>query len=52
MYIGGGIAADNRYHSGLIDEVRIYNRALGAAEIKKHYELLRLDKKRQPLLVH
>jgi len=44
-----------RWHGrfkGSIDEARIYNRALSAAEIKKHYELLRLDKKRQPLLVH
>ena len=33
-----------------VDELRIYDRALGAAEFKKHYEILRLDKKRQPLL--
>jgi len=38
--------------NGLIDEVHIYNRALSTDEIKKHYELLRLDKKRQPLLIH
>ncbi len=37
---------------GYIDEVRIYNRALSAEEIRKHYELLRLGKKRQPLLEH
>jgi len=24
-------------HNGLIDEVRIYNQALSAAEIQKHY---------------
>lgn len=35
-----------------IDELRIYNRELSLAEIKKHYELLRLNKKRQPLLIH
>lgn len=40
------------YFYGFIDEVRIYNRALGVDEIKKHYNLLRLDKKRQPLLIH
>jgi len=27
-----------RYFSGIIDEVRIYNRALSAEEIKEHYE--------------
>jgi hypothetical protein len=37
---------------GTIDEVRLYNRALSAAEIFKHYNLLRLDKQRQPLLIH
>jgi hypothetical protein len=48
-----GIRADIiQPFNGLIDEVRIYNRALSAEEIKKHYELLRLDKKRQPLLIH
>lgn len=33
----------------IIDEVRIYNRALGADEIFKQYNLLRLDKQRQSL---
>lgn len=47
-----GSASGIRFFNGLIDEVRVYNRALGAAEIKKHYNLLRLDKKRQPLLIH
>ncbi|PIU98326.1 hypothetical protein COS61_02040, partial [Candidatus Wolfebacteria bacterium CG03_land_8_20_14_0_80_40_12] len=28
----------NRYFNGLIDEVRIYNRALSAAEIKALYD--------------
>lgn len=28
------------YFEGLIDEVRIYNRALGPEEIKKHYQLM------------
>jgi len=37
---------------GKLDEVRLYNRALSADEIFKHYNLLRLDKKRQPLLIH
>ncbi len=29
--------AENRYFSGLIDEVRIYSRALGSAQIQQHY---------------
>jgi len=46
--LGGAGGAEN--FNGILDEVLIYNRALGPAEIKKHYQLLRLDKKRQPLL--
>jgi len=38
------------YFIGRMDELRIYNRSLGAAEIKKHFDLLRLNKIRQPLL--
>jgi uncharacterized repeat protein (TIGR01451 family) len=30
--------SNNRYFNGLIDEVRIYNRALSASEIKANYE--------------
>ena len=37
--------------NGLIDEVRIYNRALSPAEIMKHYELLRRPNRRQIRLV-
>ncbi|MBU4373509.1 MAG: LamG domain-containing protein, partial [Euryarchaeota archaeon] len=37
LYIGSSID-DPRYFSGTIDEVRIYNRALSAEEIKQHYE--------------
>lgn len=39
-------------YEGTFDEVRIYNRALPAAEIKKQYELMMMNKKRQPTLVH
>lgn len=45
--LGGGQSTD-----GKGDEVRLYNRVLPATEIVKQYELLRLDKKRQPLLIH
>lgn len=45
----GGYAGWNIF-PGYIDEVRIYNRALSIEEIKKHCQLLRLGKKRQPLL--
>lgn len=38
--------------SGAIASVSVYDRELSADEIKKHYELLRLDKKRQPLVIH
>ena len=37
--------------TGYIDEVRIYNRALSASEIMKHYELLRRPNRRQIRLV-
>jgi hypothetical protein len=40
------------YYKNLMDEIRVYNRILNATEIKKHYELLRLNKHRQPLLIH
>ncbi len=30
---------DSYYFNGFIDEVRIYNRALSAEEIKRHYEM-------------
>jgi hypothetical protein len=42
----------NYFFNGPMDEIRIYNRALGTDEIKKHFELLRLNKHRQPLLIH
>ena len=45
-----GILNPSEYFYGSLDEIRIYNRALSYNEIKKHYQLLRLDKKRQPLL--
>lgn len=32
-----GLAAGHAYYSGLIDELRVYNRALSAAEITAHY---------------
>lgn len=35
LYIGR--QADGSYVNGIIDEVRIYNRALSAEEIKQHY---------------
>ena len=37
---------------GTMDEAKLYNRAFGIDEIKKQYNLLRLGKKRQPLLIH
>lgn len=45
-----GIVIGGSPFDGIIDELRFYNRALNYNEIKKHYQLLRLDKKRQPLL--
>jgi len=36
LWIGNGMT--NRYFNGTIDEVRIYNRALSADEIKAHYD--------------
>jgi len=46
--VGSGF--DAAFFDGAIDELRLYNRALSYNEIKKHYELLRFNKKRQPLL--
>jgi len=48
MEFGGAGGATN--FNGVLDEFLIYDRALSGEEIKKHYDLLRLDKKRQPLL--
>ena len=48
IYVGSILGAVRFF--GNIDEVRVYNRALSNEEIKKHFDLLRLDKKRQPLL--
>lgn len=48
IHFGGTSTVSN--FNGFLDELRIYNRALNVEEIKKHYQLLRLDKKRQPLL--
>ena len=43
LFIGKG-GTEPYYHNGTIDEVRIYNRALTAEEIKAHYEAkARLD---------
>jgi hypothetical protein len=39
LQIGKWSAYNGRYFNGLIDEVRIYNRALSAEEIKRHYEM-------------
>ncbi len=36
--IGAQSSGSSNFFSGLIDEVRIYNRALSAEEIKRHYE--------------
>ena len=36
LYIGS-IPADSKYFNGAIDEVRIYNRALTASEVRYHY---------------
>jgi len=47
-----GNSNHNYLFKGTIDEVLFYNRILSAAEILKQYNLLRLDKKRQPLLIH
>jgi hypothetical protein len=38
VYIGFDVYQGNRYFNGFIDEVRIYNRALTAEEIKAQYE--------------
>lgn len=35
------------YYSGLLDEIRFYNRCLTTSEILKHYNLLRQNKNRQ-----
>lgn len=48
-FLLGGVWTSQNFY-GCLDEVRLYNRALSYTEIKKHYQLLRLDKKRQPLL--
>jgi len=37
LHIGGAEAQSIRFFPGIIDEVRIYNRALTAEEIRKHY---------------
>ncbi len=37
-YIGADAYFNNKFFNGLIDEVRVYNRALSADEIKGHYE--------------
>jgi predicted MPP superfamily phosphohydrolase len=37
LYIGRSFAAPNRYFNGLMDEVRIYDRALNTAEIEELY---------------
>jgi len=34
---GAGMIGENNFFKGLIDEVRIYSRALTTAEIQKHY---------------
>jgi len=39
----GNDEAENMYWKGLIDEVKIYNRALSAGEIKKHYLQPKMD---------
>jgi len=49
--IGAGYTPTSFTINGLIDEVKVYNRALSAAEIMKHYELLRRPNRRQIRLV-
>jgi len=52
LFIGAQTTIPTTPFNGTIDEVRIYNRILGQSEIIKHYNLLRLNKQRQPLLIH
>ena len=47
-YIGAYAPGTYELTDGSLDEVRIYNRGLSAEEIKKHYNILRFDKERQP----
>jgi hypothetical protein len=47
-YIGAYSPTEYKLTDGSLDEVRIYNRGLSAEEIKKHYNILRFDKERQP----
>jgi hypothetical protein len=35
----GTETAEGAYLNGLLDEVRVYKRALSAEEIKRHYEM-------------
>ena len=37
---------------GFLDEAKLFNREVSAEEVKKHYNLLRLNKKRQPHVKH
>jgi hypothetical protein len=39
LAIGASIELSDRNYDGLIDDVRIYNRALSAAEISKLYQM-------------
>jgi hypothetical protein len=52
LFFGRYPAASIHFFKDMLDEIRIYNRGLSAAEVLKHYNLLRLDKQRQPLLIH
>ena len=38
LFIGKHPTHDTCYFNGVIDEIKIYNRALSADEIKEHYE--------------
>ena len=38
LYLGSR-GGTTYFHQGFLDEVRIYNRALSAEEIKRHYEM-------------
>lgn len=51
-FVLGFFVEKTGYFGGVLDEVKMFNRALSAEETKKHYELLRCNKKRQPYIKH
>jgi len=54
FYIGarGRNGSIDNYFTGIIDEFRIYNRALSSTEVFKQFNLLQLGKQRQAPLLH